>query len=228
MDDKENIPGTHAVPTTVAGQARPTTSRPSARQVQTALSSLRQLRYRKPFRIPRAKWPDYWTEIMARAQGAFADDAGTAPKTDQDDPSRNGNDVYPLLTDVITSLWRARRRMLPDEGKEPPDALRPSYRHISAAWDALASDRVEIKDHTGERYVPGMALQVIAFQPTPGLTHETVLETIKPSVFHADTLIQRGEVIVGTPSSPADAGTDSAASPQIDDGSETTGSGAKQ
>ena len=72
-------------------------------------------------------------------------------------------------------------------------------RHIQAAWDALAAGDIEIQDPTGQRYVPGMAVNPITFQPMEGVGTEVIHETIKPSVFYKDTLIQRADVIVARP-----------------------------
>jgi len=104
-----------------------------------------------------------------------------------------------LLLEVTTALWRVRRRILPSDGTEPSEKLRRLQRYVDSAWDALGSAGVEVRDHTGEPYVPGMALKVIAFQPTPGATAEVIDETIRPSIYHRDTLVQRGEVIVAVP-----------------------------
>jgi len=41
-----------------------------------------------------------------------------------------------------------------------------------------------------------MALRVIAFQPTAGITREIITETIKPTIYRNDTIVQIGEVIV--------------------------------
>jgi hypothetical protein len=72
-------------------------------------------------------------------------------------------------------------------------------RHVEAAHDVFAQRGVEIRDPTGDKYVPGMALSVLAFQPTPGLLHEKIIETIKPTILYRDQILQRGDVIVGTP-----------------------------
>jgi hypothetical protein len=44
-----------------------------------------------------------------------------------------------------------------------------------------------------------MALKVISFEQTPGLSREEIKETIKPSIIWQGRLLQTGEVIVGTP-----------------------------
>ena len=47
---------------------------------------------------------------------------------------------------------------------------------LEAALEHLVQEtEIEIKDHTRDRYVDGMAVKVIARQPTPGLNEETFL-----------------------------------------------------
>jgi hypothetical protein len=79
---------------------------------------------------------------------------------------------------------------------EPPKWL---LRQLEGAKDALHAAGIEAKDHTGYKYVPGLAVTVIAFQPQVGITIDVISETLKPSVFFRDGLIQPGEVIVSTP-----------------------------
>ncbi|MBK8976386.1 MAG: hypothetical protein IPM29_10690 [Planctomycetes bacterium] len=147
------------------------------------------------------------------------------------DANRSGKtsvDVYRLLSDVATGIWRARRKMLPDGASEPPPELRSSWRHLESVWDALACHGVEVRDHTGERYVAGMALRVIAFQPTVGVQGERIIETIKPTVYCQDHLIQRGEVVVGTAQGGADGSGLESAGLQADDCQEAEGGGELQ
>ena len=42
---------------------------------------------------------------------------------------------------------------------------------------------LEIKDHTGDAFDYGLPLKVVTSQPTLGLTKESVLETIKPTIY---------------------------------------------
>jgi len=97
------------------------------------------------------------------------------------------------------AIWRLQCRLerAKMEDGEPPRWL---ARQLQSARDALAEVGIEARDHTTERYVPGLALSVLAFQPTAGATIEVVAETIKPSVFFKGVLVQPGEVIVASPS----------------------------
>ncbi len=107
-----------------------------------------------------------------------------------------------LLTDMATNLWRLKQKMLKPGTGEPLEEMRRAYRSFEAAWDTLLSAGVEVQEHTGSPFNSGLLLHVLAFQSTPGLEQETVLETIRPTVYYKQQLIQPGEVIVGTPEAP--------------------------
>jgi hypothetical protein len=119
-------------------------------------------------------------------------------------PARSGEmevrKLLHVLADVTTGIWRMRRKMAGvGSGSEVPTELRAPLRHLESTWDILAGAGVEVGDPAGQKYVNGMALRVIAFQPTEGVQIETIDETIKPTVFYKKNLIQMGEVIVATP-----------------------------
>lgn len=72
-------------------------------------------------------------------------------------------------------------------------------RHLRSAHDALAGTGVVVRDHDGMEFDIGFALDVLAYQPDPRVTRETVLETVRPSVFRDGHCIQMGQVIVARP-----------------------------
>ena len=161
------------------------------------LMDLRQRRYPPEFRISAPEWPD--SEELLRT-------AITGPRTPVAAPvSVPPAAVAPLsldfLADACTGLWRLRTRMLQPGTDRPLDEMRRAYRHLESTWDALAQAGVEIIDHTGAPFDVGLALKVIAYQPTPGITSQRVVETIKPTVYFRKDRLQMGEVIVATPDS---------------------------
>jgi hypothetical protein len=103
------------------------------------------------------------------------------------------------LATLATALWRIRSKLVDDALPEMPHELRHLPRHVQAAWDALEACHIKVQDHKDERYLPGMAVNPITFQPTAGLATEVICETIKPSIFYHDTLIQRADVIIAQP-----------------------------
>lgn len=100
---------------------------------------------------------------------------------------------------IVTNAWRAKLKMVDADTNEPTETMKRVYRHIEAIFDALKQMGIEHTDPAGRTYDSGMALKVVTFEPTPGLSKEEIKETIKPSVTWQGRLIQMGEVIVGTP-----------------------------
>jgi hypothetical protein len=105
------------------------------------------------------------------------------------------------LADVGTGLWRLRQKMVVPGTEKPLEEMRRAYRHLEFTLDALARTNIRIQDHTGEMVPEGgiSKLKVLAYQPHPGIEHKQVQETIKPTIYYMDQMIQMGEVIVSVP-----------------------------
>ena len=102
------------------------------------------------------------------------------------------------IANVMTALWRARQKMITPEG-QPLEEMKRPYRDIQSAWDLLIEMGIEVYDPINNPFDSGQEIIVKAFQPVPGLTKETVIETIKPAIYFKTTPIQLAEVYVGTP-----------------------------
>lgn len=107
--------------------------------------------------------------------------------------------VLQAFATIATNAWRTRNKMTDEDTGEAKEEMKRAYRHIEALFDALSEIGIEIRDMQGRAFDSGMALKVISFEPTPGLSREEIAETIKPTVTWQGELIQMGEVIVGTP-----------------------------
>ena len=103
------------------------------------------------------------------------------------------------LVEIALNSWRLKRRMEDPETHEPIEGMGLYYRHVDAIQKGLDSLGLTIKDPTNETY--GAQQKAIAFEPTPGIQKETVVKTIKPTIQFRGQLLERGEVIVGTPMS---------------------------
>ena len=112
------------------------------------------------------------------------------------------HELTKLLADIATGLWRINNKFSAVDIDILPNELKKAHRHIESTMDALIGAKADIRDHANEKYVAGMALKVIAYQPSSSVQVEMITETIKPSVFYKDELIQMGEVIVATPATP--------------------------
>jgi hypothetical protein len=103
-----------------------------------------------------------------------------------------------LMADVGTGIWRIHQGHTGAKA-EPQKELNSILRTVESIWSIMAGKGVEIKDHTGDMITGGEALRIIAFQPSSGITRDTVVETLKPTVYYKDKMVQMGEVIVGIP-----------------------------
>lgn len=152
-----------------------------------AWQGLRQRRFPPEFRIAPAAWPaDLLADLqrVERAVQSVAEPA-TAPPWDEQ-----------ALASTLTSLWRARRKVESEDGVGP---MRQVGRHVQAAWDSLERLGVKVLDHDDEPFDSGLSLLVLAIQPHPGISRETIIETVKPTIYLNERGIQMGEVIVGAP-----------------------------
>ena len=102
---------------------------------------------------------------------------------------------------VATGVWRLENNMLQPGSDRPREEMRRAYRHLATIKEILEEMGITIRDHTGEIIPERGVYQVekIEYLPRPNLTRETVIETVKPSVFFRQERIQMGQVIIGTP-----------------------------
>ncbi len=110
-------------------------------------------------------------------------------------PSRRTSQI----ASAATALWRLRKKLQEAENAVLPKELRHLPRHVMAAWDAMESCDIRVQDHTNQGYDPGMAVSVLTFQPEKGAFKPRILETLRPTVFFENTIIQRADVIVAVP-----------------------------
>ena len=74
-----------------------------------------------------------------------------------------------------------------------------ALRHLDSAFDLLHEAGLEVQDLTDAPFDTGMSVEVIAYEPTPGIVRERVLETVRPTVYLGGRMVRMGQVIVGTP-----------------------------
>jgi hypothetical protein len=148
------------------------------------LRRLREMMLPSEFRIPGPEWAEEWLDGLSELL-----------KMQPPDTQRDGDGT--LIARVAVSLWRAKQKLLHSAGAE---SVRDFGRLVDSAWDALLQAGVEVADHAGERVTGGEAFHVLAYEPVPGLVHEQVIETVRPTVYHRGVLLQAGQVIVGKPS----------------------------
>jgi hypothetical protein len=140
---------------------------------------LRQRRFPPEFRIP-----DGYPEI---------------PVVTQEEPVVVDEPADVVMADLATNLWRVSKRLTGEENGDAARGRRMASRHAKAAQESLAEAGIKVQDHDGTRFHPGLSLDVIAYEARPGTVSETVVETVRPSVYRAGRCIQTGQVIVAQP-----------------------------
>jgi len=150
-----------------------------------------------PFAIPRADWPDpkTVTDIIALIVATKSGDSTAKTTSDFEDTNR----LLQTLVSIATNVWRAKSKMLDPLTGEVREDMKRLDRHIEAICRNLVDIGIVIRDHTGEVYDEGQPMKVIASKPTHGLQRKRVSETLLPSIFWKDRLVQNGEVEIATP-----------------------------
>jgi hypothetical protein len=100
---------------------------------------------------------------------------------------------------IATHVWRAKNKLIDPATGQPREETKRTYRHIESTLDAIAQMGVVIRDQLNEAYDPGLPVNVLTFQPMPGLSRDTIIEVVRPTIIWRERVLQVGEVVVGTP-----------------------------
>ena len=148
------------------------------------------------FKIPPGEFPDgnRVIETVLRIQQAMLVDSKGGVEVRHAVPAN----VVKGMADIATNAWKAKAKML-DASGEVRDEMKRVYRHIESVLESLHEIGLEVKDHTGDAFDYGLPLKVVTTQPTQGITRENVIETIKPTIYWQQQIIQMGEVVIATP-----------------------------
>jgi hypothetical protein len=103
------------------------------------------------------------------------------------------------LVSIATNTWRAKTKMVDSSTGEIREDFKRVGRHIEAICRNLSEAGIVIRDHTGDAYDEGQPMKVIASKPTPGQDKKRVSETLLPSIFWNNRLVQNGEIEIATP-----------------------------
>lgn len=109
-----------------------------------------------------------------------------------------------FFVELANSAWDLRRSTTDVRTAEAKPNMSKVARHVDRLWESLEQAGLKIQDHINQPFDSGQSLQVLAFQPSPGVEREIVIETVRPTVYLQDYRIQIGQVIVGTPQTSAE------------------------
>lgn len=152
-----------------------------------------------PTALPNAEWPgekQTWDTVALVMTAKPARKEQPAPDTEVP------TDYLKALVSIATNAWRAKTKMVDAASGEVREDMKRVDRHIEAICRNLAEVGIVIRDHTNEAYDEGQPMKVVASKPTPGLEKKRVSETLLPSIFWNNRLVQNGEIEIATPASP--------------------------
>jgi hypothetical protein len=187
---------------------------------------LRQRRQHRAFRIAAPHWPDAqlvrFEHLLTSVDVIPEPDPPAEPEPDPPAKAEPDRLDQKALISAATNLWQARRKViqlaedanalagqakdieaLAQEAEDVKARVRQAERYLRRCDEALADAGLVVRDHDGEAFNAGRSLEALVFHPDASLTVETVLETVRPSIFLRDHRIQMGQVIVGRPANSA-------------------------
>lgn len=151
----------------------------------------------KVFKLPDDAWEKAEKRVRDFLKNATA--AGNDTPSCGNTPDNEPANVTKTFATIATQLWKAKSKMLDDATGEAFEESKSIYRHVEVSLRNLEDLGIEIKDHTDEPFDYGLPLKVVTTQPTPGLLKETVVETLRPTIYWKKSIIQMGEVVIATP-----------------------------
>jgi hypothetical protein len=151
---------------------------------------------RDKLRIPIVQWLGGKTTVEQTRDVARAD---KSCGTNQSEVIVVPAVVVKAMASIATNAWKAKSKMVDAKSGEALEEMKRVYRHIEAILESFQEMGLEIKDHTDDAFDYGLPLKVVTTQPTPGITKERVIETIKPTIYWQNRIIQMGEVVIATP-----------------------------
>lgn len=111
----------------------------------------------------------------------------------------------PVIVELAVEIWRLRRR-LTRLCTEPDDRerLAPLEDTAQRLEDLLAQHEIETRDHDGEIWQQGSAVEVL--HAREGEAPLVVVETVRPTIRISGKLVQKGQVITGPGTEPESKG----------------------
>ena len=103
------------------------------------------------------------------------------------------------LAAIANSYFRAKKKIMDPTTGEPHESMARVYKDIERIYRHLEEMGVKIQDHTGDAYDDGQPMKVITSNPRSNATRKYVLETLTPTIYWNDRIIQHGEIEIATP-----------------------------
>jgi hypothetical protein len=111
---------------------------------------------------------------------------------------KNGVDKA-LLAEIAIGLWRMKNSLLSESPASADVKTTRTWKHLQRLLARLERVDIRIQDKKGQPYDAGMALRIVSVEKRSDLHSQMIIETITPTVFHGDSILHAGEVVIGKP-----------------------------
>lgn len=105
----------------------------------------------------------------------------------------------PTISFVEGFSFDSFKKSIEDEKKSTEKSLKP-LKDLSKKYDRilkiLSKNGFQIMDYDGKKFNDGMIIKVLDTYPDSEVEYDTIIETVKPSIFYKNKMILMGEVIV--------------------------------
>lgn len=107
-------------------------------------------------------------------------------------------ELLPFLVAYAREAWRLRERLQSYKTQLPAEAAAALERSTARLLDLGSRYGLDIVDLTGERYLDGLNVHVLAYQERTDIPEgaQVIGETVQPAVRYKGQLLHPGEVIV--------------------------------
>jgi len=107
------------------------------------------------------------------------------------------------IVSIAVNVWRIQSRVISSETGDPKDEIqsvevKKISRNLESIIHCFQEVGLEIIDRKGQQFDYGLPEKVVTAKQTPGISKETVVETIIPTIKWNDKLFA-GEVEIATP-----------------------------
>ena len=108
------------------------------------------------------------------------------------------------IVQLASQTWRLSSVLKDAETDQPKTELNSQdIRKLSniaeAMQEIILNLGVRVIDRCGEDFHPGLPDVVVTEEPKEGISKERIIRTIRPTILHGQTMVQRGEIDIAVP-----------------------------
>jgi hypothetical protein len=171
--------------------------------VEDFLAWLRQAHLPPALRIAKPATPPDSAALAAALQelGAVATalkQLADRPPPPPPPPPNDDRRLHRPYADLANGWFRVWGLTMQPGTDRPKEEMRRVVPHLESLRDTLEHLGLDIIDHTGKEIPEGLDLDVLGYKVSPGLKRDRVIETVRPTVYFRDQMIQKGRVYAET------------------------------